>query len=150
MFQFAGLGEQAGSGIPKIWHNWHQQHWMMPKLTEKIELEQTTLVLKMVSLFPPAVLSTLQERFGDRLNKFSELQRLALAVVCHYGYVYHARLKDMSLEHSRDITMALAGLVREGILLKTLFTSLLAKPPKDSPGLQLTKTHLTQWRPPYL
>jgi ATP-dependent DNA helicase RecG len=116
MFQLVGLGEQAGSGIPKIWRNWQQEHWRAPHLAESVEPEMTLLKLTMVSLFPKETLDDLQHRFGERLNSFNELQRLALATVCQEGSVTHSQLKGMSTEHSRDITIGLAGLIREGIL----------------------------------
>ena len=116
MFRLAGLGEQAGSGIPKIWRNWHEQQWRAPQLSEYIEPEQTVLTLRMVSLFPPQALEELRRRFGKRLEKFSETQRLALATVIIEGHVTHARLKCMSVEHPRDLTLGLSALVREGIL----------------------------------
>lgn len=116
MFRLAGLGEQAGSGIPKIWRNWHQQQWRAPQLLEHLEPEQTVLTLRMVSLFPPEALDELRHRFGKRLEEFSEIQRLALATVIIEGHVTHARLKCMSVEHPRDLTLALSALVRDGIL----------------------------------
>ncbi|MEH2078966.1 MAG: hypothetical protein V7K89_02800 [Nostoc sp.] len=43
MFQLVGIGEQAGSGIPKIYRNWSQQHWRLPALLEEVEPDQTLL-----------------------------------------------------------------------------------------------------------
>ncbi|MBX9771507.1 MAG: hypothetical protein K2X29_09065, partial [Candidatus Obscuribacterales bacterium] len=116
MFRLAGLGEQAGSGIPKIWRNWHEQQWRAPQLSEHLEPEQTVLELRMVSLFPPQALDELRHRFGKRLENFSETQRLALATVVIDGHVTHGRLKCMSVEHPRDLTLGLSALVREGVL----------------------------------
>jgi ATP-dependent DNA helicase RecG len=138
MFQLVGLGEQAGSGIPKIWRNWQQQHWRSPELSEQVEPDQTILALRMVSLFPQEVLDELDRRFGSKLQTFSELQRLALATVCIEGYVTHRQLKSMSVDHSRDITMGLAALVREGIfesagVAKGTYYYFATEPPRSMP-----------------
>jgi len=37
MFQLVGLGEQAGSGLPKVYRNWKKQHWRRPELVEQLE-----------------------------------------------------------------------------------------------------------------
>lgn len=82
------------------------------------------------------VLDELETRFGNKLEAFSELQRLALASVCTEGYVTHGQLKSMSVEHSRDITMGLAALVREGIfesagVAKGTYYYFAGKPPQS-------------------
>ena len=44
MFRFAGIGEQAGSGIPTIFQGWKSQHWSPPNLYELREpYDQTEL-----------------------------------------------------------------------------------------------------------
>ena len=45
MFRLIGLGEQAGSGIPKIYTGWQSQHKRMPVIEEQYELEQTIMTL---------------------------------------------------------------------------------------------------------
>jgi len=56
MFRFVGVGEQAGSGIPKIYDGWAEQHWRPPALYERIEpYNQTLLELRMVDLLPQAL-----------------------------------------------------------------------------------------------
>ena len=47
MFLMIGLGEKAGSGIPKIVKGWTSQHWCKPYIYEKDEPEQTVLELAM-------------------------------------------------------------------------------------------------------
>jgi ATP-dependent DNA helicase RecG len=116
MFQLAGLGEQAGSGIPKIYRNWKGQHWRAPDLTERIEPDQTILTMRMVSLLPPSTLSELDERYGSAFRELSEVQRLALVTVAIEGKVTHTRLKSMTVTHPRDTTTALSALVRDGFL----------------------------------
>ncbi|MGH7860823.1 MAG: ATP-binding protein [Candidatus Dormibacteraceae bacterium] len=116
MFQMAGLGEQAGSGIPKIYDNWKREHWRAPDLYEVPEPEHTILAMRMASLLPPDTLAELDRRFGARFRELSEIQRLALATVAIEGQVTHARIKQTSSDHPRDITIALAALVKDGFL----------------------------------
>lgn len=114
MFQLAGLGEQAGSGVPKIFVNWNQQHWRKPSLVDMVTPEQTVLTMQMLSLIPDETLEKLREKFGTKFETFSDDQRLALVTAHLERSVTHARLKEMSTSHSRDITLALAGLVKDG------------------------------------
>lgn len=119
MFQLAGLGEQAGSGIPRIFSGWRQQHWRSPELFESMQPEQTILTLLPISLLPGDTMDALGERFGLAFQVFSETQRLALATVMIEGQVTHARLRSMTSEHSSDLTKALSALVRAGHLEST-------------------------------
>ncbi|MCF6212337.1 MAG: putative DNA binding domain-containing protein, partial [Gammaproteobacteria bacterium] len=62
MFRYVGLGEQAGSGIPKIYRGWDSQHWRTPLLYEKeVPSEQTLLELHMLDLLPEGAIKRLQE-----------------------------------------------------------------------------------------
>ncbi len=111
MFQLVGLAEQAGSGLPKVYRNWQQQHWRRPELLEQIQPEQTILRLRMLSLLPPEAITALDRRFGARFRELPETARLALATVQIEGVVSHARLKEMSTEHPKDLSKILASLV---------------------------------------
>jgi len=51
MFQYIGMGEQAGSGYPKILRAWMEQHWQYPNVDEDRLYETTTLFMPMISLF---------------------------------------------------------------------------------------------------
>lgn len=55
MFQMLGLGEKAGSGFGKILRAWNEQEWFRPLVSEKLELEMTSVALPMVSLIPEDV-----------------------------------------------------------------------------------------------
>jgi predicted HTH transcriptional regulator len=116
MFQLVGIGEQAGSGIPKIYRNWSQQHWRLPNLLEAVEPDQTLLAMLMINLLPEETLRELDERFGIAFRELSDDQRLALVTVALEGKVTHARLKCMSATHPHDLTKALSALVRDGFL----------------------------------
>jgi predicted HTH transcriptional regulator len=116
MFQLVGLGEQAGSGLPKIYSNWNSQSWRLPVLSEKYDPDQTQLALRMVSLLPEEVMQELDDRFGPKFRSLPEIERLALATASIEGKVTHARLKSMTDAHSHDLTKKLASLVRRKFL----------------------------------
>lgn len=116
MFQLIGYGEQAGSGIPKIYRNWKQQLWRAPDLSESFDPDLTQLTLRMVSLIPEEVLLQLDNRFGSSFRGRSELQRLALVTAVIEGTVTHARLKSMTSAHPHDVTMALSALAKDRFL----------------------------------
>jgi ATP-dependent DNA helicase RecG len=117
MFQMVGLGEQAGSGLPKIFKSWSEQHWRAPLLSEKFEPEQTLLQLHMVSLLPEAVLLDLDRRFGERMRTLSMVERLALATASIEERVTHQRLSQITTDHPHDLTKTLSRLVQNGFLV---------------------------------
>jgi predicted HTH transcriptional regulator len=119
MFQLAGHGEQAGSGIPRIFNGWRQQHWRSPELFETTQPEQTILTLRPISLLPDGTVEALDRKFGPAFRSLTETQRLALATVMIEGRVTHARLRSMTSEHPHDLTKALSFLVRSGHLEST-------------------------------
>ncbi len=117
MFRYVGLGEQAGSGIPKIRAAWRQQHWRAPELVEQVEpFEQTIFTLRMASLLPADAVAGLERRLGDAFRQATEVQKLALVTAAVERSVTHARLRSMTDAHPRDVTVALASLVQRGLL----------------------------------
>ncbi|MCG6118891.1 MAG: putative DNA binding domain-containing protein [Aquimonas sp.] len=117
MFRLVGVGEQAGSGIPKIYGGWAGQHWRPPALYEKREpFEQTLMELRMVDLMPEAVLEGLRQRFGDRLDAVSREGRLVLAAAASEQTVTHARVIELTGLHAGEATRLLRGLVRDDML----------------------------------
>ncbi|MBW4667451.1 MAG: hypothetical protein KME60_08475 [Cyanomargarita calcarea GSE-NOS-MK-12-04C] len=84
MFQLVGIGEQAGSGIPKIYRNWKRQHWRSPELLDKVEPDQTLLGMLMVNLLPQETIKELDERFGSSFRELLHDQQLALAKILIY------------------------------------------------------------------
>ena len=120
MFRLVGVGEQAGTGIPKILHGWQSQHWNPPKLYDlSTPYNQTLLELRMIDLFPEPVMSGLHVLFGNEFDQRSHLERVALALALSEGTVTHARLKMLCTEHPVDVSKALQGLVQEGFLSST-------------------------------
>jgi len=116
MFQLVGLGEQAGSGIPRIFKNWARQHWRAPNFEERTSPDQTVLTLRMTSLLPDEVIEELDKRFGKKFRQLPETQRLALATARIEGEVTHNRLSSITTEHPHDLTLALRSLVENGFL----------------------------------
>ena len=118
MFRYVGLGDHAGSGIPKIYRNWEEQHWRLPLLYENQLYEQTLLELRMISLLPEESIRMLDELFGVKFRELPELERVVLITAATEGFVQHARIKEISLEHPKDISSALTHLVQKKMLEK--------------------------------
>ncbi len=116
MFLHIGLGERAGSGIPKIFSSWSSQHWRQPRLHERQEPEQTLLELRMIDLLPESVMQDLSRRFGEKFRSLEKLECLILATASVETVVNHSRLVEISTNHPRDITEALQRLVKCGFL----------------------------------
>lgn len=117
MFRFINIGEQAGSGIPKILSGWHSQHWIPPYLHEKREPNnQTLLELTMVDLFPQEIMQQLSTHFGSKFTELTLNERTALALAKLAGSITHSRLQTIITSHSSDITKDLQHLVKEGFL----------------------------------
>lgn len=66
MFQLIGYGEQAGSGIPRIYRSWSKQLWRSPDLFENLDPEYTQLTMHMVSLLPQETLYELDQRLDRK------------------------------------------------------------------------------------
>ncbi|WP_278976364.1 RNA-binding domain-containing protein [Oligella urethralis] len=118
MFRLINVGEQAGSGGPKIISGWEWQHWQTPYLYEKREPNnQTVLELKTVDLFPSHTIQQLERQFGVQFSQLSKLERVALAIAkLEDGVITHTRLHAISNEHSVEATRALQHLVKLGFL----------------------------------
>jgi ATP-dependent DNA helicase RecG len=116
MFHLVGLAERIGSGLMNIYETWHERHWREPELSEEFEPERTILLLTTVSLLPSDTLAALEQRLGPRFQELDELQCAALVTVELEGSVTHARLREMTSKHSREVTLALSSLVQRGLL----------------------------------
>lgn len=119
MFLMIGLGERAGSGMPKILSGWQSQHWRQPLLREKDDPEQTLLELHMLDLLPEGVVRLLRERIGPAFDNLDRGERLILATAAIEQSVNHARLAGISDLHPHDLSVMLARLEREGWLQST-------------------------------
>lgn len=115
-FVLVGLGERAGSGVPKIVQAWRSQHWWQPLLSEDLERDGTTLMLSTTSLLPPDVLEDLAERFPC-FPTLNEEARLAVATARIEGRVTNRRLQQITDMHGRDLTLMLRSLVEQRMLV---------------------------------
>ena len=117
MFFLIGASDRAGSGVPKIYRNWEDQHWRPPTYEQLEEpFEQTRLELNMVDLLPPAGLDRLRRLFGQKFDSLSKDERLILATANAEGNITHSRMKPVCNQHPADLTRMLQGLVSEGFL----------------------------------
>ncbi len=117
MFRLVGVGEQAGSGIPKIYGGWASQHWRAPALYERIEpYNQTLMELRMVDLLPKDLIASLQAAFGAKFDALTQAERLTLAAAASEKTVTHARVREMTSMHRGDATSLLKKLVQDGFL----------------------------------
>lgn len=117
MFRFVGVGEQAGSGIPKIMQGWESQHWKPPLLHETtIPFNQTLLELRMADLFPAETVEGLRRVFGPKFDGLTHVARVALSLAASEGTVNHSRLCSMSTDHPVELSRTLHGLVQDGYL----------------------------------
>ena len=116
MFLLIGAGERSGSGIPKIYSGWKCANWRVPKLHEKNEPEQTLLELSIVSLVSEETAQLLHEKFGDRVERLTELERSIVITAATEGWVDHERACQLTSLHSREVTLALPKLVNHNFL----------------------------------
>lgn len=72
----------------------------------------------MISLLPEESIRMLDELFGQKFRQLPELEGIILITAATEGFVQHARIKEISSEHSKDITSALAHLVQKNMLEK--------------------------------
>ncbi|MCS6129612.1 AAA family ATPase [Shewanella baltica] len=119
MFLMIGAGERAGSGIPKIYSGWEWAKWRTPKLYEKYEpSEQTLLELSTASLIPEEVTQLLAVKFGNTtFYSLNELEQMIVVTAAIEGWVNHERACQLTSKHSRDVTLALPRLVDKGFLV---------------------------------
>ncbi|HEX2688436.1 MAG TPA: RNA-binding domain-containing protein [Kofleriaceae bacterium] len=117
LFGLLQLGEREGSGGPAIRQAWAQQHWSAPNLWEEVELSETHLKLRQVSLLPQESVDAVRAWLGASFDTLDELGRLVLVTAHAERGFNHARLRDLTSAHPRDITLKLQDLVRKGFLV---------------------------------
>lgn len=118
MFLMIGAGERAGSGVPKIMSGWKWANWRTPKLYEKTEpSEQTLLELSTVSLVSQEVTERLDDLFGQRFHLLDDLERMIVITAATEGWVNHERACQLTSRHSRGVTLAFPKLVDKGFLV---------------------------------
>src|SRR5690606_12072620 len=92
MFLMIGLGERAGSGLPKIISGWRSQHWSEPKLIENFEINNTILELGTNDFIPEETMSTIRGICGDKFDTLTKLDRIILATAADENIVSHERI----------------------------------------------------------
>lgn len=120
MFRYIGLGENAGSGLPKIFQGWSSQHWRKPVLREAHSpSDQTLLELHMLSLVPESVLVELRNSLGERVfANLADQERLILVTAAIEKTVDHGRMMSILDIHPRDLSQLFAGLVEKRLMLR--------------------------------
>ena len=71
----------------------------------------------MLDLLPESVLGALRTRFGAAFEQVDSLGRVILATAMIERIVNHARMAEICADHPHDLSLALARLEREGMLL---------------------------------
>lgn len=120
LFRFIGLGENAGSGLPKILDGWTQQHWRKPLLQEKDSpSDQTLLELHMLSLLPEKSINQLKEIIHpNAFNRLTDNERLILVTALIEKTVDHQRMMSIIDIHPRDLSTLFSGLVDKALLIR--------------------------------
>ncbi len=116
MFRFIGLGEQAGSGFPRIIAAWKEQHYYLPYFSDFPQPEYSLLRLPLLSLIADEVTQPLAKYFGRGYFVLPADARMTLAIAFSEGKVTNTRLQQVSESHSKDLTTLLQDLVQQGYL----------------------------------
>jgi|SRR5579883_2055832 len=116
MFQMLGLGEKAGSGFSGILRAWREQQWFIPLVSEKLDIELTSVILPMVSLIPQEVERELKEIVGDNYCQLTEIERIILVLAHKLDRICNTDVQRYRNEHPKDIGECLKHLVTQGWL----------------------------------
>ena len=116
LFGLLQLGEREGSGGPTMRAAWAKQHYRAPRVWSDPEHVETHLELPLESLLPEWAMEKAATRFGALFSEQDELGRLIVVTALVEGHVAHARLKELTESHSRDLTLKLQELLRKGLL----------------------------------
>ncbi len=111
MFSLVGLGEQAGSGIPRIVKNWDDLSFRRPELWEDPTPPATLMRLRTVSLLPAEAIRALRAVFGSRFDGLNEIEKMAIVTAQVEGFVSNRRLQQVCRDHPHDITKMFRRLV---------------------------------------
>lgn len=117
IFQHIGMGEQAGSGFPKMLRAWMEQHWQYPNVEENTMYETTTLYMPTISLFPEEIQDALSEKYKENYTKLDKDSRLALILAFVEKDVSNHRLSSIGAIHPADSSKILRKLVENQFLV---------------------------------
>lgn len=116
LFALVELGEREGSGGPAIRNAWRAQHWQAPALRLDVQNAETHLELSQASLLPEFSVEVLTAEWGAEFTGLDDLGRIALSTAHAEGKVSHARLRELSDLHPRELTLTLHDLVQKNML----------------------------------
>ena len=116
MFQMLGLGEKAGSGFQKILRAWKEQQWLIPLVSEKLDLEITSVQLPIICLIPENIDQELREIAGERYCNLTELERIILVLAHKFSEISNSDIQHYRHEHPREIGECLKNLVNTSCL----------------------------------
>jgi ATP-dependent DNA helicase RecG len=117
MFQLAGAGDQAGSGVPRIYGVWKAQSWREPIAYEKREPDQTLFELRMASLLPEEEVQKLEDKYGERFRGLTHNDKVVVVSAALESTIDHKRVCELTGQHPADVTKQLGKLVREKLLI---------------------------------
>lgn len=117
MFQLVGAGDQAGSGVPRIYGVWKSESWREPTVHERREPEQTLFELRMASLLPQATVAALKAEYGQRFDQLAHEDKVLVVSAAVEHTIDHARACELTGQHPADVTKQLGRLSREGFLI---------------------------------
>ena len=120
MFQLLGLGERSGSGFPKIYRAWQEQHWVLPLIREDLTLNTTELHLSLASFIPQELEQHIINKVGKMVYRtLEELARSILIIIHSLGEVCNEDIQPYRQEHPQDISQTLKRLVDMSCLEKS-------------------------------
>lgn len=117
MFQLVGAGDQAGSGVPRIYGVWKSESWREPIVHERREPEQTLFELRMASLLPQDVVALLETEHGRKFEQLTHEDKVLVVSASVEHTIDHARACELTGQHPADVTKQLGRLSREGFLI---------------------------------
>ena len=117
MLRMIGLGDNIGSGFPKILSVWKDENWRKPDLSENIDLHIVELKLWMISLMPKECSDALYQLFGADYGTLSSNEQIILSTAYLEHEVSNNRLQTILDLHSTDIGKLLYNLVQKGMFI---------------------------------
>jgi ATP-dependent DNA helicase RecG len=116
MFQMLGLGEKAGSGFGKILRAWSEQKWWQPFVSERLDIEVTSVALPMVSMIPEQITKEIKAIVGNDYPNLNELDCTILALAHRFGNIGNTNIQQYRNEHPQIIGECLKRHVQQGWL----------------------------------
>ena len=116
MFVLLGVGERSGSGIENIYKVWNEQSWRKPEITQSLQPDRTTMVLRTTTLLPERSIVFLQHVLGQAYDQLSRQEVIALVAVHQEKQVTNTRLQALINKKSAEVSRILSNLIIKTIL----------------------------------